>query len=361
MIRTWLYGIAWTTLYLCSACTDSAMENVPPCSGDSVRIELLQPAYYDEIQGFDTRSGSEDFPRDLNPIPDLIDLPEGSTVWLSYEELLPDGQYTPAVVKAYVVRRTTAGYTTLYPCTSKDSTDLSGTKWKVVDDKDASDKPLYLKNGTYRFKTLSPALPLLEENLCILIDNGMYFYATDERYNQTCSENTQVTVNQTGVEYLHIKPMLHQTARFHFTIQKGENVSTLEMLNAGIEISGIQLPYKNGRIYNWSSCDIADTLVMRRGDKRAWVRIEGKECTTLPDGTIQAHTGVLPTNAQSNSIAIVLNMAVNGVPTQYETLLNMMILKHAYSYNLKMTISLQDGIVVTTWQNQSWTEELPLN
>ena len=156
-----------------------------------------------------------------------------------------------------------------------------------------------------------------------------------------------VVVNATGVQYIKLNPIISQTARFTFTIEKGEGVNRLEPLAAGIEISGLQNPVMHDEqlTYNWSSENIADTLVMRIGDKRSWVTLPGEELQTDEDGTITGDIGVLPTLTMSTPIAILINMAINGVPTQYMTLLNEQMLLHARSYNLK-------------WQNQSWVTDL---
>ena len=114
-----------------------------------------------------------------------------------------------------------------------------------------------------------------------------------------------------------------------------------------------------GLAYNWCSEDIADTLVMRMGDKRAYLRIPGGELRTDEEGTIAGDIGVLPTLTMSTPVSVLVNIAVNGVPTQYMTLVNEPMLLHARSYNLKWEISMEDGRVsVVTWQNQSWVTDL---
>jgi hypothetical protein len=133
------------------------------------------------------------------------------------------------------------------------------------------------------------------------------------------------------------------------------------MMGNGVEISGIQDPYMHnpgGDDFNWSSMDTADTLVMRLGDKRAWVTLPGERFTTNADGDLVGEICILPTDARSNTVSILLNMAVNGVPTQYITTLNGMVFEHAKSYNMTFTVGLQNNIVVVNWQNVSWTDEI---
>ena len=190
------------------------------------------------------------------------------------------------------------------------------------------------------------------------VDNGMYLYSTDGRYKETCPLPMDITINETGVQYIRLNPIISQVARFTFEISKGEGVYELEPLEAGIEISGIQNT-ESGVVFNWCSEHISDTLEMKYGDKRAMVTIPGSQISTDAEDVIRADIGVLPTYALQNSIAILLNLAVNGVPTQYMTLLSGMKLMHGHSYNIKWSISVKDGqISVMTWQNQSWTADL---
>ena len=221
--------------------------------------------------------------------------------------------------------------------------------------------PLYLENGTYKFKMISPAYPIDPDEMTLRVDNGMYLYATDGRYKETASVETPIEVNTEGVQYITLPPMISQVARFTFEITKGIGVNALEPLAAGIEISGLQDPYgEEGLAYNWCSENIADTLVMRMGDKRAYLRVPGGELRTDEEtGTIAGDIGVLPTLTMSTPVSVLVNIAVNGVPTQYMTLVNEPMLLHARSYNLKWEISMEDGRVsVVTWQNQSWVTDL---
>lgn len=165
-----------------------------------------------------------------------------------------------------------------------------------------------------------------------------------------------------GVNYISLNPMIQQTARLHFTLKKGANVSSVKMMGKGVEITGIQDPYAHGDAgnkYNWSSMERGDTLVMRLGDKRAWVNIQANDFIEDSSGNLIGSVCILPTDARSNTVAILFNMSVNGVPTQYITTLNGMVFEHGKSYNMNFTIGLQNNIVVVNWQNVSWTEDIP--
>lgn len=284
-------------------------------------------------------------------------LPVGSTLWLSYAKLNEDGNtYGTPNLQGYVVGTGTGGYNTLYPCTT-----TQNAEGKLEINPEEIGAPLYLEGGTYKFKMISPAYPV-SIDLKMNIDNGMYLYSTDGRYEETYSQPIPIEVNTTGVQYIRLNPIISQVARFTFTIHKGTGVYTLEPLEAGIEISGLQDTYLHGTEYNWSSENIADTLVMRIGDKRSWVTLPGSELETDADGTITGDIGVLPTFTMSTPISVLINMAVNGVPTQYMTLVNETHLLHARSYNFDWTVNVEDGqISVVTWQNQSWTTDIEGN
>ena len=158
--------------------------------------------------------------------------------------------------------------------------------------------------------------------------------------------------------------MIQQTARLRFHLKKGDNVNSLSMMSDGIEISGLQNPVIHDGItgleYNWSSTDPSDTLVMLRGSKKEVLHIHSNLFHDNPDGSISGETYILPTNAESTDIVMLLNMAVNGVPTQYMTVLNGMIIKHAHSYNLTLTVSMRNNMVVVNWQNTAWTTDIEL-
>ena len=287
-------------------------------------------------------------------------LPDGTTIWLTYEHKNEElGRYTAPNLKAYVVKSSGGGYQALYAC---QHSEIDGSLVVNQEDVSATATPLYLKHdSTYRFRMISPAMPIDKETLSMKVDNGDSFCSSDQRYAQTASTDTKITATASGVNYLDLKPMIQQTARLRFTLMKGANVSALDMMGDGVEITGIQNPYehnKDGDTYQWSSMNTADTLVMRKGDKRAWVNLPGESFVKNADGNLSGEICILPTDARSNTVTILLNIAVNGVPTQYITTLNGMIFEHAKSYNMVLTIGLRENVVVVNWQNVSWTDDI---
>lgn len=361
MKRTIIIGILTGMLIACSP-----EENTPVSVPDGkVQVEFQLPGTYG-IGVSDAQSRADnlhDAGKNWHNLPPASTglLPIGSTLWLSYAKQNEDGAtYGTPNLQGYIVGTTTGGYNTLYPCTT-----TQNAEGKLEINAEEIGAPLYLEAGTYKFKMVSPAYPI-DRDLKMWVDNGIYLYSTDGRYEQTYTEPIKIDVNATGVQYIKLNPIISQVARFTFTIHKGTGVYTLEPLEAGIEISGLQNPFNHGEEeqlqYNWSSENIADTLVMRMGDKRSWVTLPGSEIETDADGTLTGDIGVLPTLTMSTPVAVLINMAVNGVPTQYMTLVNETHLLHARSYNFDWTVNVEDGqISVVTWQNQSWTTDIERN
>lgn len=363
----------------------SKMEEVPTTRTNIV----MAPAVYGAFAAPETRAHNlGDNYNEFNKVPDLIKLPIGSTVWLTYRKGEPTAAHAAAVdamsdeqldlvnpdwftwsepnLQSYMVADA-AGFNALYPIAFHTIDEYpdgpQGRKiaYLEVNENPTITNPLYLKDGYYQFRMVYPANMIRKDNLSMIVDNGMYVYANDERYNQTASLVKRIKNNGQGVQNVVLRPMINETARIKVSVKPAANVSKIEMLSQGIEISGLQNPEtENGKLaFKWSSMDIKDTLVMKLADKHANAFI--KEFTTDKDGVITGHVGVLPTNALSTSCVILINLAVNGVPTQYAVTLYQIKLVHGHSYNLDLEVGLNGNINVMNWANQSWTGEVTLN
>jgi hypothetical protein len=203
------------------------------------------------------------------------------------------------------------------------------------------------------------------------VENGVYFCASDVRYDNSRNQRFTVVAQTNGVQRITLNPMVWQVARLNFEITNGPKVSDLGVSSAGIEVSGLQNPLDtqgNNTYFNWRSSNLADTIPMRMGDKRSWVTIRGEDCTvktTTTNGVkntvITGDVGVLPTNGLSTVFVFLFNLTVNGIPTQYEVTVNKQILYHGRQYPVKITVDGKDDISVMTWSNQSWTADAVLS
>lgn len=327
-------------------------------TGDAVRVEFRLPCSMGSAV-----PATRVMPLDTMT---LYPLPEGTTMWMTVSEEQPDGSWLKSDPKPYVVLSSGAGYNSLHACAMTRVTEQGVTLLRI--DPATLSAPLYLKSGRYKFRMISPALDLTADGRRAQIDNGLYFYSSDDRYPNTEASPQTITTSVAGVQHIDLKPMIQQVARMQFTLYKGTNVYDLDVLPAGIEISGIQNA-DAAEPYNWSSENLADTLKMKQGDKRGRTVIrEFRQGTTTvtENGVAQVkdaiigHTGVLPTDGRSNSISVLLNLEVNGVPTQYMLLLNGQLLRAAYTYNYRIAVSMKNGVVVAAWTNSSWSTEVPL-
>ena len=294
-------------------------------------------------------------------------LPVGSTVWLTYRKAKVANPVTTnpehweaTELKAYVVENA-AGYNALYPITSHSITE-GGVTYLEIDKPVVYTTPLFLEEGKYQFRMVTPADRIIKSNLKMIVNNGMYVYASDERYEQTMSRVIDIVPTELGVQNIILNPIIAQTARFKVTIVPGENVTSLEPMAQGVEISGLQNPEmeEGGSLkFDWSSMSLADTLKMKKGDKHARAYI--KEFERDASGALTGAVGILPTNAMSTMGVVLINMTVNGIPTQYVVSLYQMKYFHGHSYDLTVTVNVDGSINVLNWANQAWTGEVTLN
>lgn len=297
-------------------------------------------------------------------------LPIGSTVWLTYRKAKasvtnPDpanaSHWEASNLQAYVVQNS-AGYNALYPIRSHSITEDNVT-YLEINDPVVYTTPLFLEEGKYQFRMVTPADRIIKSNLKMVVDNGMYVYASDERYEQTQSKVIDIVPTQLGVQNIILNPIIAQTARFKVTIVPGENVTSLEPMAQGVEISGLQNPEleEGGKLkFDWSSMSITDTLKMKKGDKhaRAYIKEFERDAST---GALTGAVGILPTNAMSTMGVVLINMTVNGIPTQYVVSLYQMKFFHGHSYDLTVQVKVDGSINVLNWANQAWSGEVTLN
>ena len=314
-----------------------------------VEVRINMPEYYavspDRMQ---TRADSDA----LAPYDGLVTtLPVGATIWLSYSMKTGEGIYEDPVVKPYVVKSENH-YVGLYPCAIEEYTDEEGTEWmRAVPGQDA--QPLYLEPGaTYQFKSIYPALDIRKDNLNVHLHNGIWACTNDPRYTQTESRDITLSTSAQKVSYIDLQPMINQTARLHFEIRKGDNVHSIEMMHTGIEISGVQ---DKGKLFplDWTHEDYMEVLQIEPIEYgEHWYRLQEFE---MQDDKIVGNAYILPLDVKRTYIFILINMAVNGIPTQYVATLNGIVLEHARSYNFEMEAGVDGNLTVVNWQNTSLT------
>lgn len=314
-----------------------------------------------------------------------LSLPEGSTVWLMcqtytliryetvpgrwpwYEdEITPIYDWVTDSYRSYVVLNAHDGFNSLYPC----AVDAAGNALM-----ETMEPAMYLEPGEYRFFAVSPALPWVNTdvaNLSMKLENGQYLMANDARYTgaNPSTNYTSVTVTTSDqVQVIRLNPMAYQTAQLRFTIRPGENVHRLDLMSSGIEISGLQDPGSGS--YNWTP--YGHYLEILPGNKRSQTTIRdfhivqqdssmvtNGQTVDLPEGSLMTHCGILPTDATSSSLIVVLHLQVNGIPTQYSMSLNRQIFEPGHSYHYVGEVSVTGGVTVFSWQNISWDADVEI-
>lgn len=279
-------------------------------------------------------------------------LPIGATIWLSYAKSNGDGTYGEPDVKPYVVKSTN-DYVGLYPCGIEEYTDAEGNEWLSINTAIDTD-PLYLETGqTYKFKSMYPALDIQKADRKAFVHNGIWACINDPRYEQTGATVATMNVNRSRkITYLELKPMINQTARIHFEIEKGKNVHTIEMMHTGIEISGVE---NKGTVdqLDWTLEDFIEVRQMESlSEGEHWYKLQEFD---VRNEKIIGDAYLLPLDVRRTYIFILINMAVNGIPTQYVLTLNGIILESSHSYDFNLKAGVDGNLTVVNWQNTSLT------
>lgn len=360
---------------------DMSRDDILPADGTAQEVRFVLGGAYAAPAGAGTKSTTVDAGTYNGETP--LPLPEGSTVWLIMEKQVMQidstwdwwnrrWQYETTYswrydsYKSYVVLNANDGLNSLYPC----AVDAEGNALM-----ETMEPAMYLTPGEYRFRAVSPALPWVNAdvaNLSMKLENGQYLMANDARYTgaNPSTDYTSVTVTPSDqVQVIRLNPMVHQTAQLRFTIRPGANVHHLDLMSSGIEISGLQDPGSDS--YNWTP--YGHYLEMLPGNKRSQTTIRNfrivqqdssmstnGQTVDLRAGTLMAECGILPTDATSSSLIVVLHLQVNGIPTQYSMSLNRRIFEPGHSYHYVGEVSITGGVTVFSWQNISWDADVEI-
>lgn len=343
-------NILYTFLFLIAimllSCTDSlheqdAQEEIPE---GCVRVNFTLSGSYGGPLSDLSRSNPLD---DYSP----VKIPDGTTLWIA---VYNENSTEPQQVKSFVVKGNT-----LYPCKVDDDGNVT----------DENDVPLYLESGTYTFRAVGPARKLTE-NKHLYIDNGQYVIANDERdrFNIGLASTTKGTkgveaiLNNTvnSVVEVQLNPLINQTAKLKFTIKAGDNVYKLGVQSTGVEIDGLQDNYSksNDESSPWNWTLATDTLIAYRGNNNTKLTLT--EPVEQTDEKVVYETSILPTDAYSTPLIILFSMRVNGVPSQFQMMLNRKIFLTGYSYHYMGTINLEGGIAAMDWMNVGWETNVPI-
>ena len=346
MMKYLSYILLCAALMFSISCSKE-MESVSNAPEGMVEVRFNIPEFYSNGSNLAQTKADSEFLEGKT----ISRLPVGSTIWLSYSRKTREGTYEDPVVKPYIVKSTN-DYVGLSPCSIEEYTDENSVEWLKINEQEHG-TPLYLNIGdTYKFKVLYPAYDIRKEDLIVNLHNGEWICTNDPRYTQTMCRD--ITLNETSnkISYIDLQPMINQTARLHFEIAKGDFVHTLEMMHNGIEIAGVQ---DKDRSYplDWTLEEYVEVIQMESiDDGKHWYKLQNFE---VRDDKIIGDAYILPLDVRRTYIFILINMAVNGIPTQYVLTLNGIVLEHSRSYNFDLKAGIDGNMTVVNWQNTSIT------
>lgn len=333
---------------LAVSCTKEGDKEVSAPEGlVEVRIDI--PEYYSDLG---TLVKTKVNGKLLDPYEDLVQqLPVGATIWLSYSKKIGEDLYEDPVVKPYVLK-SSDDYVGLFPCATDEYTDSEGVEWLRINT-EKEDAPLFLEQGcTYKFKGMYPAHDIRKDNHIVNLHNGIWACTNDPRYAQTAGKEVTIETSLKKTTYVELDPMINQTARLHFEVNKGKNVHSIEMMHTGIEISGVQDKDVMTPL-DWTMEDCIDVIQLESlEDGEHWYKLQQFQMT---GNKIIGDAYILPLDVRNSYIFILFNLAVNGIPTQYVATLNGIVLENARSYNFELEADVNGSLTVVNWQNTSLT------
>lgn len=338
------YIFLYLSIVIAASCSKEAegVSNVPE---GMTEVRFSIPKMYSDGSKMQQTKADSEFLADKS----ISKLPIGSTIWLNYTRKTEEGD--ERVVKPYVVK-SSSDYVGLYPCGMEEYTDEKGITWLRANEEE-NGSPLYLNIGdTYNFKTLYPAYDIKKDDLSVSVYNGLWICTNDPRYTQTTSLDITLNSSDQKITYIDLHPMINQTARLHFEIAKGDFVHTLEMMQSGIEISGVQ-DKNEAHELDWTYDEYIKIFQLESiDDGKHWYKLQNFE---MRDDKIIGDAYILPLDVRRTYIYILINMAVNGIPTQYVLTLNGIVLEHSRSYNFDLRAGIDGNLSVVNWQNTSFT------
>lgn len=261
----------------------------------------------------------------------ITNLPEGATL-----RLIAKKDNEKPTTKDYVVRTSGGGSQSLYPC-------IVGDDGKITNE----DKtPLYLSEGNYTFSAVSPAH---KYKAGMTINNGESVVATNNHWTQT--EATKIVIKaEDKSKVIPLNPLMQLTARMTFTLKGDENsgVSSIAVMQDGIEIDRVR---QNAVTLN----NVGDSIAAVITENYNRVYIKEDDIKTQEDGSLRGEICLLPIDNRPTPMFVILNVMVNGVPTQFTFSIVNKVLYAGYSYDYVVNIKIKDNITVANWQETSWS------
>lgn len=262
---------------------------------------------------------------------EIINLPEGATL-----RLIAKKDYT-TTIKDYVVRTSGGGSQSLYPCVVDDSGNITN------EDK----TPLYLSEGEYTFSAVSPAHKYKKE-IGMTVNNGDTIVATNNHWTKTEATKIKITTDDKS-KVIPLNPLMPLTARMTFTLKgnKDSGVSSIAVMQDGIEIDRVR--------QNPVTLNVGDSIAAIITENYNRVYIKENDITIQEDGSLRGEICLLPIDNRPTPMFVILNVMVNGVPTQFTFSIVNKVLYAGYSYDYVVNIKIKDNITVANWQETSWS------
>lgn len=311
-------------------------EVISPDANEMVPVTVQLPGMYSTMSAQEATTRAS-INNNLTNIP-ILNLEEGSTLWLFAKQ----GNANPTI-QGYIVKSSGGGVQSLYPCGTKTNSDGS----RDIDKENVSTTPLFLTPGTYTFRAISPAKTIYSGNK-FKISNGEYVVATNDAWTQT--EATNITISgKEGIIVLN--PLMQVGARMTFTIKKTNNISSISVIQSGVEIDGL------GEEPTIPDYTVGTDLTTKIGDSYNRLFVSSSSFTETKDG-LKSDIGIRPVDCRSTAVYVIMNLMINGTPVQYTFAVKDRLFKPGYSYDYVVTIDIKNGITIANWQENSWSTDV---
>lgn len=143
------------------------------------------------------------------------------------------------------------------------------------------------------------------------------------------------------------------TSRMTFTI-KGDianGVSSLAVMQDGMEIDRVR--EEAVKLNN-----VGDSIKAEIVANYNRIYIKESEIITQDDKSLRGEICLLPIDNRPTPMTVILNLMVNGVPTQFTYSIVNKVLYAGYSYDYTVNVKIKDNISVANWQETSWSTDV---